>query len=216
MLARTIRIVGESGLDPVIVVLGAHHSSIMAALDLRQVHTVLNSDWEQGIASSIHSGIQELLRIDPKSKDLALLVCDQPKLSVEHLKALIEIHQQTEDVTIIASRYADVTGIPAIFPASEFANLQSLRGDSGARSLLRNPMSPVVSVLLTGGEIDIDSPSDLSESLVNSKSRRELVQGHGSNCRIFNIILAPLVDHGCTAIDSDIEQYRLSNEADQR
>jgi molybdenum cofactor cytidylyltransferase len=164
LLARTIRIVRESGAEPVIVVLGAHHESIASSVDLSRVQSVTNPNWEQGIATSIHAGIQALLNRDRDAEALLLLVCDQPKLKADHLRALMAAYQQESQPTIAASRYAGIAGIPAIFPANQFANLLKLQGDSGARSILRHPECPIVTLPFEGGEVDIDTPEDLAEN----------------------------------------------------
>lgn len=165
LLARTIRVVSEAGANPVLVVVGANRGSIVENVDLSRVRVVVNPDWEQGIASSIHAGIESLLRLTPKADAAMILVCDQPKLTADHLKLLIDRFEEAEEPSIASSRYAGIAGIPAIFPASKFARLLALEGDTGARFLLRNPESPMLSVDFAGGEADIDTPEDLARAV---------------------------------------------------
>lgn len=165
LLARTIRVVREAGVDPVLVVLGANRKSIADAVDLRAVQVVANADWEQGIASSIHAGIEALLRLEDEAKGAMILVCDQPRLTADHLKQLIARYEQAEEPSLVSSRYAGIAGIPAIFPASQFARLLALEGDTGARFLLRNPECPMFSVDFAGGEADIDTPEDFARAV---------------------------------------------------
>jgi molybdenum cofactor cytidylyltransferase len=164
LLARTIRVVRESGAEPVIVVLGAHRESIMSGVDFSRVQVVTNHDWEQGIASSIHAGIRSLQQSGAKLAAVLLLVCDQPKLSMEHLRRLIAAHQEASEPTIVASEYAGIAGIPAIFPGSQFGKLLVLQGDAGAKYILRKPDCPMVRIDFEGGEVDIDTPEDLAEN----------------------------------------------------
>jgi molybdenum cofactor cytidylyltransferase len=65
----------------------------------------------------------------------------------------------------VSSRYAGIAGIPAIFPKSRFSNLLALKGDAGARFLLRNPECPMIAVDFEGGEADIDTPEDLAREV---------------------------------------------------
>ena len=164
LLARTVRIATECACDPIVIVLGAQHEAILASVDLSQTHAVINSNWEQGIATSIRAGIEALLLRSPSATSVLLLVCDQPRLTADHLRALLNTHASDEQ-NIVASHYAGTAGIPAIFPANQFSRLRSLRGDAGARSLLRDPASPIIMVRFEGGEIDIDTPADLEENL---------------------------------------------------
>jgi molybdenum cofactor cytidylyltransferase len=162
LLARTIRVVRDSGAHPILIVLGAHRDAIQAAVDLSEARVVVNPTWEQGIATSIHVGIGAAQELVPDATAMLLLVCDQPKLTAEHLRALIAIHERAAEPTIVASAYAGIAGIPAIFPASQFSRLFSLQGDAGARYLLRNPDCALIAVPFIGGEIDLDTPSDLA------------------------------------------------------
>jgi len=54
-----------------------------------------------------------------------------------------------------------VTGVPAIFPRWCFSDLASLRGDQGARILLRRYADHVVRLANPEAEVDIDYPEDL-------------------------------------------------------
>lgn len=164
LLARTLRTALESGAGPIFVVLGARGEEIATSVDLSTAHPVVNPDWEKGIATSIQAGIHALRQLHPDANAVLLLVCDQPRLSEEHLRRLIEAFEQASQPAIVASQYAGMTGIPAIFPASQFSKLNTLTGDVGARSLLRNPDCSVVTVLFDGGQVDIDTPSDIDSS----------------------------------------------------
>lgn len=161
LLERTVRLVREFGANPVFVVLGAHRETIVGAVDLSHIQTIVNPHWEQGIASSIHAGLQVLQRSAPAAAGALLLVCDQPRLTVKHLNELADSFEQNDQSAIVASEYAGVAGIPAIFPASQFPELFALEGDTGARQVLRNPKCAMITVHFEGGEIDVDSPSDL-------------------------------------------------------
>jgi molybdenum cofactor cytidylyltransferase len=54
-----------------------------------------------------------------------------------------------------------VTGVPAIFPRWCFSDLAALRGDQGARILLRRYADHVVRLANPEAEVDIDYPEDL-------------------------------------------------------
>ena len=162
LLARAIRLAAEAGASPVIAVLGAHFNAIGASIASMQVIVVFNEQWEQGIAGSIHAGLDAVNSNAPDSAGVLLLTCDQPRLTAAHLLALLDRFSLSGAKAIVASRYAGSPGVPAVFPRSVFPDLRSLEGDRGARSLLANPPCPLVAVEFTGGEIDIDSPEDMA------------------------------------------------------
>ena len=60
LLARSVRLAREAGAAPVLVVVGAQAALIGAGTPVDRATVVLNDEWEQGIASSIHAGVKGL------------------------------------------------------------------------------------------------------------------------------------------------------------
>ena len=79
LLARVVRLVHEAGLEQVVVVLGAEHEAIAAAVDLSGVRVVRNEDWARGIAGSIHAGLRGLEDFEADADGVLILTCDQPR-----------------------------------------------------------------------------------------------------------------------------------------
>jgi CTP:molybdopterin cytidylyltransferase MocA len=159
LLARSLRIAREAGCSPILVVLGADADRIRAACALPHAHIVVNKEWREGMATSIRVGIEALRNFSQTQTSkaptgLILMTCDQPAVTPDHLRALAA----SGDIT--ASEYAGRRGVPAYFPASAFAALAQLTGDSGARDLLRDARA----IPLPLGELDIDTPEALAEA----------------------------------------------------
>jgi len=157
LLQRAIRCVQQAGASPVFVVLGSDRELIRNAIDFGAVSIVVSENWEEGMASSIRAGVQAAAG----SEGLLLMTCDQPRVTAEHVRAMIETFEGRPEPVLVASTYAGVRGTPVIFPREAEGTLLALRGDTGARSLLQHPHWPVISLSLEGGEIDIDCPDDL-------------------------------------------------------
>jgi molybdenum cofactor cytidylyltransferase len=162
LLARAIRLAGEACAAPVLTVLGANFEIICASMSLDQTVLVINDKWQQGIATSIHAGLKALDVVGSDAAGALIMSCDQLRLTAAHLVNLIETFAAQPMPSIAASTYAGVLGIPAVFPRSAFTDLRALRGDKGARALLVKPPCPLIAVPLRGGEIDIDTPTDLA------------------------------------------------------
>jgi molybdenum cofactor cytidylyltransferase len=165
LLSRAIRLAGEAGALPVIAVLGAQAETIRAAIPQDKAICVVNRDWEQGIASSIHAGLDALDASEANARNVSgalVLTCDQPRLTAAHLRALLDAFVKHNAKAIVASRYAGALGVPALFPRRAFTDLRRLEGDRGARALLIHPPMDAVAVESSGGEIDIDTPDDLA------------------------------------------------------
>ena len=89
-----------------------------------------------------------------------LLLADQPLVSADDLRRLAGTWRKQPQY-IAAALYSGTTGVPAIFPRSLFQALLQLRGDAGARALLRRNTDRVVRVPMPSAAIDIDTPEDL-------------------------------------------------------
>jgi molybdenum cofactor cytidylyltransferase len=165
LLARTIRVTQEAGATPVCVVLGACVDSVLPSLHGCGVQAVINVEWEEGIATSIHAGLRWWFDHAAQASGVLLLVCDQLGLTSPHVSALLDSYAECASTCVVASVYAGLRGVPAIFPRSEFPNLLALRGDQGARRLLQHSTCPVIEVTFECGVIDIDTPEDLAEHI---------------------------------------------------
>ena len=158
LLGRTVRVAHEAGVDAVFVVLGAYAERIEAEAELCGAVVVKNPAWALGMASSIHAGIAAVQAEMPEAEAVMLLVCDQPRLRAEHLRALME-RAEVRNSNIVASEYVGTLGVPAVFPSRAFARLMELHGDVGARRLLQD--KDVIRVAFEGGLVDVDTVDDL-------------------------------------------------------
>jgi len=150
LLERAVKTAREAGCSPVVVVLGADAERIQIQCDLSDAVVAINDEWSEGMASSIRVGVGAVRDAD----GVVLMTCDQPAVTAAHLRALMKTGEAT------ASTYAARRGVPAYLPASAFAQLLELRGDAGARDLLREAEA----VELAGGELDVDTAEDFARA----------------------------------------------------
>jgi molybdenum cofactor cytidylyltransferase len=141
----------------VMVVLGARAAELAPLLKHSQSSVVINRDWREGMASSIRTGVA---RLPASCTAVLLMLVDQAAVTGEDLKRLVSAWRRQPDY-IAAACYGTTTGVPAIFPRATFLDLQSLRGDVGARVLLRRNADRVVRVPMASAAIDVDTPEDL-------------------------------------------------------
>lgn len=146
----------ESFAEKVIVVLGAEKEQIEQNLDESKIYLIHNTNWESGMASSIHSALENLKNILPDADGAIFMVCDQPFVNAELLNKLIDKHIESEK-KIIASSYEDTLGTPSLFHKSLFEELSELKGDVGAKSLIKKYKDDTESVAFELGSIDIDT-----------------------------------------------------------
>ncbi len=148
----------RSPVDPVVVVLGALADEIAPALTGLPVHPVINPAWNDGLGSSLRTGVESALGLAPVLDGLIILPADQPDLPEHHLEKLIERFLQG-DCSLVASQTGDRRVPPVLFGAAWFAWLRQLTGDAGARELLREDRPDFAAIPLASNT-DLDTPED--------------------------------------------------------
>jgi CTP:molybdopterin cytidylyltransferase MocA len=171
LIDHAVELARAAGAAPIFVILGAHAEEIHRECEMLDCILVRNEAWHEGMASSLRLGISAVLENVPAASGVMVLVCDQPGLSAEHLRQLLDAQELDPD-SIAASRYAGRSGVPAIFPRTLFPSLLELQGDQGARTMLQRPEAAVHAIDFPGGEFDLDSPEDLQRLQAGSVSRR--------------------------------------------
>jgi xanthine/CO dehydrogenase XdhC/CoxF family maturation factor/CTP:molybdopterin cytidylyltransferase MocA len=144
----------------VYVVAGADQDRIREEISALPVEVIVNPAWQEGIASSIRAAVGTLERQNRPIETLTFMLCDQPGVSASVLERLIEARRITR-APVVASRYPDGPGVPALFGAEMFGALKSLRGDVGARQFIRNLDREIVTIPFDAA-VDIDTPADLA------------------------------------------------------
>ena len=153
MISRAQALAGRA----VSVVLGANAAQIMPCLACLDVAVVVNRGWAEGLASSIRAGVERL----PGHCDGALLLlADQCAVTSADLQRLAHVWHQ-DPLAIVSAQYGGDWGVPAIFPCGSFPALLALRGEHGAKALLRHPVGRRVGVPIANAAIDIDTVQDL-------------------------------------------------------
>jgi molybdenum cofactor cytidylyltransferase len=112
----------------------------------------LNPDAAEGIASSIRVGV----RLAGDDARILIMLCDQPLITIEQLLALI-----ATDSPIVATGYAGIAGVPAVFAPEFRSELLALRGDRGARAVIEAHRDVTRVVPFEDAAVDIDNADDL-------------------------------------------------------
>jgi molybdenum cofactor cytidylyltransferase len=147
-------------LRPVVVVTGAYQAEIRDSLKGQPVNIVYNPHWETGMVSGIVAGLAEALTIDPDLRAMIVAVCDQPYISAELFRSLVE-KRAVSGKGLIASLYSETRGTPVLFDYRYFKELSVLSGNAGAKQLLKRYPDDVETVPFPNGGIDIDTEEDV-------------------------------------------------------
>lgn len=152
-VARAARRVCRAG---VVVVTGAEGAAVARAVSSLDVIVTHNPEWQSGLSTSLATGI---LAVPAGASALLVLLCDQPLVNSIDLDALVQAARRNPQ-RVVAAHYGAVTGVPAIFPRKFWADLQALKGDAGARTLIAK--LDAVTVEMPHAAIDVDTPGDLA------------------------------------------------------
>jgi len=146
-LAYTLDALRASSVDRIVLVLGHNADAIAAALDLTDITVVRNDAYAEGQSTSVVAGVKSL----GDDVDAALMVVgDQPLLAPTVVDAIVRAYEQTGGPFIVP-----------VYARATWPLLDNLKGDTGARPILRKHMDMVLEVPVPGSLLDdIDTPDD--------------------------------------------------------
>ncbi len=144
---------------PLIVVLGAHRMRLRLVLRRAApaAFVVTNPRWAEGLASSLHAALE---RVPRGTRAVLVQLVDQPRVDAHSLRRLLNAWRRRPGIPA-AARYESRAGVPAVLPRSSWRSVRALRGDSGARALLRDA-GALTLVEMPQAAVDLDTPEDVS------------------------------------------------------
>ena len=153
MLARAV--CGNRSL----LVAGFDHQKVVAAADGQCQFIAINERFADGVGTSIACAARSLA---PSADALLILLADQPRISEDHLNAVLNAWSGDRD-EIVATSFAGVQGPPVLLPRTLFTRLAELSGDKGARALFQDPDIRVSTIAFDPAAVDIDRAEDLDQ-----------------------------------------------------
>ncbi len=132
LVAHVADVAWTAELDPIYVVTGAAADAVAQALAERPVHLLTNYRWEQGLSSSLALGVSAL---PPDVEAAIFLQADQPLLSPDLLRALVQRYRESQNTIVVPVTPAGERRSPVLFARALFPDLARLSGDVGGRAL---------------------------------------------------------------------------------
>ena len=144
--------------DETIAVVGNDADAVRGALEGSGLVLVQNSDWREGLSSSLRAGVAA---VPADAEAVIVALGDQPELDVGLVRALVEAWRAT-GMAIVTARYRGVRAPPVLIAREMFGEIETLRGDYGAKALM-DRVPTRVGFVDVDSEIpkDIDTPADL-------------------------------------------------------
>lgn len=148
----------------VFVVLGAYFKDIFPSLRELPVKVVMNTNWQEGMGSSLSKGI-ELIRKKDMFDRVLITLSDLPLLESSHYEELIELSKNSGK-RIIQTEYEETSGVPVIFDKSLFNSLARLKNEEGAKPLIEKYKKEVLKLRSKTPYFDVDT-SDAYQKLLD-------------------------------------------------
>jgi molybdenum cofactor cytidylyltransferase len=136
----------------VVVVLGAFADEILARVNFMRAEPVVCARWREGQALSLRCGI-EALSDGAELRKVIVTLGDQPRLTPALISRFVGEAPGTRAV------YGGAPGHPVVLGPVQLRAIAGLRGDQGARDVLRGGLT--IECGDSGAALDVDTPEDL-------------------------------------------------------
>lgn len=157
LLQHVVTAACDSALDEVVVVVGDRADEIRAALQIGRARIVLNTRFADGQSTSIHRGLDA---VSEHVQGVLFLLGDQPGVTAA-LVDLLVARYHSGDAAIVAPHFLDGIGNPVLFDRALWPELRRIRGDTGAREMLRTRRADVRDVAIATPRLpDVDTWDD--------------------------------------------------------
>ena len=164
LVRRAVRLAGEAGLDPVILVTGRFREAVEREVADFDCMPAFNLGHEAGIQTSVARGVTAA----PAACGAAVvMLADMPFVTARMVRTLVERHADT-GAAVVASRYGEVNAPPILYDRSLFGEISRMRPGCG-REVVRRHHERAVHVDWPAGRLrDLDRPDEYESA------RREL------------------------------------------
>ena len=159
MARRSYNILNNILEERTYLVLGSNAEFI--AKEFQEINTIYNRQWSMGLGSSI-SCVAAEMENQPDCSGILITLGDQVKLDEQDYQKLVDFYDGEK---IVVSSYGPKKGPPAIFPRKYFEQLIRLKGNIGAREVIRKNCNFVISCKLDNASFDVDSKDDFRNFL---------------------------------------------------
>ena len=168
MVRHAVEAVMQTGINRIFVVTGYQSKKLENALNGLKFKLVKNSQYSQGLSSSLKAGVNAL----PESIEGALVMLgDMPGVNPSHLNLLMEAFKPDENKLICVPTSEGKRGNPVLWHKRFFSSISEVSGDVGARHLIGEYDDYVVDVEMNDNAVilDLDTPEAVQAYLKADK-----------------------------------------------
>tara|TARA_B100000674_G_scaffold106758_1_gene78367 strand:+ start:176 stop:769 length:594 start_codon:yes stop_codon:yes gene_type:complete len=127
----------SNNIENTIVVLGHENETLTEKIDFKDSTILINESWEEGIISSIRTGLF-YLSSDKNIEEALIFMGDQPAINSEVIKKLLSTKHDDDEV--VAPQYRYEIGYPILIPRFFWSKLELITQDDidGDDSVFKN------------------------------------------------------------------------------
>ena len=156
LVRRAVRLAGEAGLDPVILVTGRFREAVEREVEDLDCAPTFNPDHETGIQTSVACGVAA---VPADSGAAVVMLPDMPFVTAHMVRTLMERHAET-DAPLVVSRYGEVNAPPILYGRGLFGEISRMRAGCG-REVVRRHHERAVHVEWPADRLrDLDRPDE--------------------------------------------------------
>lgn len=173
LLSMVVNTAIKSNLDRVVLVLGYKADAIKASMGEKLLNsgitTVVNPRYQEGMSTSLQCGLKE---IQDEFPSIMVLMGDQPLLRYEIINLILRAFRSSGK-EICAPVHNGRRGLPVCFTKRFYDDIFAIKGDMGAREIIRNNPEEIISIKIEDPEsfLDIDDKNDFEKIQLLIKSR---------------------------------------------
>jgi len=158
LVERAVRqMTAAGGLDEIVLVLGAAAEQITQGdRSLRGARIVVCADWAEGQAASLRCGIAALGAVEA----VVVTLADQPLVGTAAIERVLGARRAGS--AAVRATYGGVAGHPVLLESRILPDVLELRGDVGARAVLKGEDVAEIACDDVGAPQDVDTPADLA------------------------------------------------------
>jgi len=149
----------KSKVKKIIVVLGFQTSKVKKIIvEDKKISFVYNKNYKSGMASSIKTGLK---RISKKNIGFLIIHADMPQISRKIINKLYEAIK-SKDKEIFVPTYKRKLGNPVGFKYSMLKTLKKIKGDKGAKKIIKRNKKKIYLIKVNSKSIfnDLNTPRD--------------------------------------------------------
>ena len=134
LITHSLQALYKSKIDKIIIVLGYQHKEVKKVIKSNKKNIfVLNKKFRLGMSSSINAGLK---KISKKDKGFIIVQSDMPFIKTSDINKIYNSISKKRHI-VHALKFKNKTGTPIGFDSSVLAKFRKMRGDVGAKFMVK-------------------------------------------------------------------------------